>query len=128
MTILQRDSLRSFTLPGLQHRTLASTAQGLSALEVWWQTLAPGGSTPPHYHECEEVVVIQRGSGQAVSNGQSRSFGPGVALIFTPREVHQIVNSGAEDMVLLAALSECPARVFSPSGEEIILPWQGAAA
>ena len=112
MTIVAPDSLQSYALPGLQHRTLASTI----ALEVWSQSLAAGASTPPHYHQCEEVVVVQRGSGNVICDGQSRSFGRGGALIFSAHEVHQIVNSGSEEMVLLAALSESPARVFTPAG------------
>ena len=124
MTIVQADSVQSFALPGLQHRTLAGSSNGLSAVEVWSQTLSPGASTPPHYHECEEVVLIERGSGEAISGGQSRPFGTGATLIFAPREVHQIINSGSEEMALVATLSESPARVFTPAGEEMKLPWQ----
>ena len=126
MTIVEFASLSSYALPGLQHRTLAQTAHGLSRLEVWSQKRPPGAATPPHYHKCEEAVVIEQGSGQAISGGQALSFGAGTTLVFVPGEVHQIVNGDSGEMVLLAALSESPARVFTPDGEQMVLPWQQA--
>jgi len=44
-------------------------------------------------------------------------------LVATPKVVHQITNSGNEQMLLLAAFSETPARAFSPNGNVILLPW-----
>ena len=48
---------------------------------------------------------------------------PGTTLVATPKVVHQITNSGNEQMLLLAAFSETPARAFSPNGNVILLPW-----
>jgi mannose-6-phosphate isomerase-like protein (cupin superfamily) len=75
-------------------------------------------------HQCKEAVRIDQGSGQVACGEQSQPFGPGSILVFGPGEVHQIVNGDKEEIVLLAALSESPARVFAPDGEQINLPWQ----
>jgi mannose-6-phosphate isomerase-like protein (cupin superfamily) len=45
------------------------------------QTLESGAATPPHYHECEEVLVILKGAGQFSIVGESRDFGPGTTLV-----------------------------------------------
>lgn len=127
MPIITNSSRRVFALPGLEHQTLAGASDGLKRLEFWMQTLAPGAETPVHYHECEEVVVVHRGSGHTTIAGETRPFGPGTTLVIQPKVVHQIVNRGADSMFLVAALSETPARVFTPAGELMLLPWQAIA-
>ena len=124
MAIIANDSRQVFEIPGIRHQTLASQADGLEQLELWMQTLAPGAETPMHYHECEEVVVVHRGSGRAVVADKTVPFGPGTTLVIPPKVMHQIVNGGEEEMFLVAALSETPARVFAPDGEVMALPWQ----
>ncbi len=123
MAVITNESRQVFEIPGVRHQTLAGQADGLKALEFWMQTIAPGAATPVHYHECEEVVVVQRGSGRATIADETVPFGPGTTLVIPPRVVHQIVNGDEEEMFLVAALSETPARVFTPDGEEMALPW-----
>jgi mannose-6-phosphate isomerase-like protein (cupin superfamily) len=78
---------------------------------------------PPHYHDCEEVVVILTGSGQVIVQNEKHEFGPDTTLVLQPGEIHQLVNSGGQELYLVAALSETPARVFSIEGKQIELPW-----
>ena len=113
-----------FSLPGLLHQTLAGRADGLGRLEVWYQALDSGAATPPHYHHCEEVLLIQTGRGQLVVAGEASPFGPGTTLTVAARVLHQIVNTGDSEMTLFAVLSETPARVFTPDGELMSLPWE----
>jgi mannose-6-phosphate isomerase-like protein (cupin superfamily) len=123
MPIIDNSSRKVFTLPGLKHQTLASGADQLGHLEVWMQTLEPGAATPPHYHECEEVVVVLRGSGRLTIAGKSAEFGPGTTLVVAPKTIHQIFSNAGEEMFLIAGLSETPARVFAPDGSVMALPW-----
>ena len=124
MTIIDNSTIQQFTLPGLLHQTLAGQNDGLKGMEVWMQTFEPGGETPVHYHDCEEVIVILRGSGLASIKGKNTEFGPNNTLIIAPEVVHQIVNTGNEEMLLIAAFSSTPAKVFTPDDEEMSLPWQ----
>lgn len=45
-------------------------------------------------------------------------------IIVPPHAVHQLVNSGAEEMFLIGALGATPVRVTTAEGEPIPLPWQ----
>lgn len=54
--IVTPDRVEEHRLPGLTHRTVAGPLQGLSTLEVWVQTVAPGAATPVHRHDCEEAI------------------------------------------------------------------------
>ena len=124
MSVLDNSTIQHFSLPGLVHQTLASHKDGLQNTEVWKQTVEPGGETPVHYHDCEEVIVILRGSGQLLIDRKVIDFGPNSTLIIPQNIVHQLANSGTEEIVLIASFSSTPAKVFTPEGEELILPWQ----
>jgi mannose-6-phosphate isomerase-like protein (cupin superfamily) len=123
MSTISHDSRPIYALPGIKHQTLASGADKLARLEVWMQTLEPGAVTPVHYHECEEVVVILKGSGCLIVSGVITECGPGTTLIILPKAIHQIISTGKDEMTLVVALSETPGRVFAPDGAEMALPW-----
>ena len=123
MNILSHFVIPVYSLPGLQHQTIASKSDGTHAVEVWKQTLAPGSATPPHFHECEEIIYVFQGMGEIAIEGKTLPFAADCTLFFPPRLVHQITNSGPDDMRLAAWFSESPARAFLPSGELLALPW-----
>ncbi len=124
MAVINNTALRKFSLPGLEHQTLAARGMGVNGMEVWMQTIAPGAATPVHRHACEEVIVILCGSGQVTIEGEEAPFGPNSTIIVPPDAVHQLVNSGAEEMFLIGALGVTPVRVTTAEGEKIPLPWQ----
>jgi mannose-6-phosphate isomerase-like protein (cupin superfamily) len=124
MPVYSNATLRKFSLPGLEHQTLAAHGQGVNGMEVWRQTIAPGAATPVHRHACEEVIVILRGSGQVTIEGEETKFGPDSTIIVPPDAVHQLINSGAEEMFLIGVLGTTPVRVTTAEGDTIPLPWQ----
>jgi mannose-6-phosphate isomerase-like protein (cupin superfamily) len=111
-------------LPGVRHRTLAGSEQGLKHLSIWRQEIASGHGTPAHRHDCEEVVVVEAGQGELHAAGQAMPFGPDTTLIIPPNVVHRILNTGHETLHLTAALSVSPVQVFLPTGEPLSLPWK----
>lgn len=109
--------------PGIHHATLAGSAQGLKALSVWQQVLEPGAVTPPHRHDCEEVVMCSAGRGELYIGGGRFSFGPNETVCIPRNALHQIVNSGDEPLALVAVFSKSPVDVYLPDGEGVALPW-----
>ena len=124
MSVISNSTIQKFSLPGLVHQTIASHKDGLKNTEVWMQTVEPGGETPVHYHDCEEVIVIIRGSGRLSVDEKTIEFGPNSTLIIPSDIVHQLVNSGPEEIFLVASFSSTPAKVFTLDGEKLALPWQ----
>ena len=61
-------------LPGVRHITWAGEADGLHELSVWRQSMAPGAATPPHSHDCDEVVLCLAGQGEVHSEGRVQRF------------------------------------------------------
>ncbi len=124
MPVVKNSSLENFNLPGLSHRTFAGPEHGMKNLEVWGQVIEAGAATPVHRHACEEAIVILEGSGTLTIEGVSTSFGPNSTLIIPADSVHQIINSGDQKMVVIAALSMAPVKVRHQDNQPMPLPWQ----
>jgi mannose-6-phosphate isomerase-like protein (cupin superfamily) len=93
-------------------------------MEVWHQVMAPGAETPVHRHACEEVIFVVSGSGQVTIEGETYEFQSDSTLVVPPDDVHQILNTGRNDLVLVAALGAAPVRVCTEAGEPLPVPWQ----
>ena len=116
--------LQRSTLPGLEHTTLAGSDNGLRHLSVWRNSIAPGGATPPHRHDCEEVVVILSGAGELRIDNEVHRFGPDSTLTLPANVLHQILNTGDEPVHLIAAFAMTPVEVHLPDGARLELPWR----
>ncbi len=123
MIVKANDAVTKHALPGIEHRTLAGPRDGLTGLEVWHQRIAPGGETPWHRHDCEEVVVVLQGSGVCECEASSERFAQNTTLVVPPGVVHRLRNDGEGELVLLASLSTAPVVVETPERERIPLPW-----
>ena len=111
-------------LPGLQHATIAGSEHGLHQLSVWRQSIAPGAATPPHRHDCDEVVVCLAGGGTLLIDGAAHRFVAGQTMVLPAAIDHQIVNDGQEALETVAALAAAPVEVCLPDGTPLQLPWQ----
>ncbi len=111
-------------LPGLAHTTLAGSEQGLSRLSVWRQSIAPGGATPPHRHDCEDVVLVHAGRGALHREGEVLSCEGDTTLVVPQNALHQIVNTGETPLETTGIFAMSPVEVYWPDGARIELPWK----
>lgn len=124
MQIHSNAQLPAAELPGITHTTLAGHELGARRLSVWRQSVAPGAATPPHRHDCEEVVLVEAGRGRLLVDGRAVEFGPDSTLVLPAGCDHQIINDGDEPLQLVAAFSATPVGTFTPEGAVIDLPWR----
>jgi quercetin dioxygenase-like cupin family protein len=124
MPVFDNATIPTLQLPGLRHQTLASLDHEVRSMEVWMQTIEPGGATPVHRHACEEVIVVLSGSGRLTVDGETREFGPNSTIIVPPDAIHQIINSGSDPMFVVAALGMGPVRVRTAEGDPLPVPWE----
>jgi quercetin dioxygenase-like cupin family protein len=124
MHVFTQGAPRAAAIPGIAHATWAGQDQGLSQLSLWRQTLAPGACTPPHSHDCDEVVLCQAGWGELHIDGQVQRFGAD-SLVVLPRGVpHQLFNVGPMAMEIIGVFGASPVGTFGPDGEALALPWR----
>ncbi len=122
--VLKNAGRAAAQLPGIEHLTLAGSEQGLTRLSLWRQCMAPGCATPPHQHDCEEVVLVVEGSGELHLDGDVIPFGPDSTLVLPPHRPHRILNTGAVPMTTIAAFSSSPVGTVLPDGTALALPWK----
>lgn len=83
------------------------------------QTFIPGAATPIHSHNCDETFVVLKGRGEVLfltdsgSTEPSRQvFGPNGTFSIPPRSVHQVVNTGTEDVQIMVVLGRPPVQIW----------------
>jgi mannose-6-phosphate isomerase-like protein (cupin superfamily) len=69
-----------------------------------------GGRTVAHYHRVtEELYFFTAGSGRMTLGDEEREVGAGDCVVIPPGQVHGLVNTGGEPLVLLC----CCAPAYS---------------
>jgi mannose-6-phosphate isomerase-like protein (cupin superfamily) len=121
MAIASETALPPSGLPGISHKTVASRDSGQS-VSVWRQQIEPAHGTPPHRQLCDEVVTVQRGSADLRMGGAIRRLGEGDTVVLPANVDHQILNTGAEPLELIAVFTTSPVQTVAPDGTAIDLP------
>lgn len=123
MYVIEQQRPEAVALPGIQHATWAGQRHGLQQLSLWRQTMAPGSATPPHRHDCDEVVLCLAGWGELHVDGEVHRFGADMTLVLPKGRTHQIFNTGALPMETLGAFGVTPVGTFDTDGTALALPW-----
>jgi quercetin dioxygenase-like cupin family protein len=124
MIVFQQTRPAPMPLPGLAHATWAGGAEGLTQLSLWRQSIDPGGATPPHAHDCDEVVLCLAGRGEVHIDGAVHGFCAGSTVVLPRGPVHQLLNVGSEPMEVLGIFGATPVMTRAPDGEPLALPWR----
>ena len=70
---------------------------------VNWCRMEPGKAFSPHYHEdMEEIFLILRGKARIRIGEGAAEIKSQEAVVIPPREVHEMKNTGEEDLEYLA--------------------------
>lgn len=79
----------------VRHFFSAPTAT-LENLELHVTTLNPGHAPhAPHRHPNEEMLIIQQGTVEALSNGEWKPVGPGSVIFNASNQLHGVRNRGS---------------------------------
>ena len=75
---------------------------GFETLAMGYQTIAPRSRVREHSHGDQvELQICFRGRGRVVVDGVSHPLQPGTACFLGPDVKHEIINEGADDLVML---------------------------
>jgi len=111
-------------LPGIAHATWAGQEEGLTQLSLWRQSLACGASTPPHHHDCDEVVLCVAGWGELHVDGEVHRFGANSTLVLPSGRRHQIFSVGPMPLETLGVLANSRVATYLPDGQALAVPWR----
>lgn len=124
MNVIEQTRPETSPIPGVAHATWAGRADGLEQISIWRQTLAPGAATPPHQHDCDEVVLCLAGWGEVHADGEVKRFGADSTIILPRGRDHQLFNTGALPMELVGVFGATPVVARLPDGSALELPWR----
>ena len=124
MKLVEHAPLSPAPIPGIEHATLAGHADGTSQLSIWRQSLAPAAATPPHRHDCDEVVLCHAGQGEVHSDGQVLKFGANSSVVLPAGKLHQLFNVGEVALEITGVFAESPVKTYAPDESLMELPWR----
>jgi DNA-binding NarL/FixJ family response regulator len=90
--------------PGITLRWLISELDEAPSVALKLYELAPGVIGPVHTHVWEDEVFVLRGRGAVVGPEGEVAIREGDVIYIPPRERHQFVNQGDDDLCLLMAV------------------------
>jgi mannose-6-phosphate isomerase-like protein (cupin superfamily) len=124
MNVIEQSRPVDTPLPGVAHATWAGQADGLQQISIWRQTLAPGAATPPHHHDCDEVVLCLSGLGEVHTEGRVQRFGADSTVVLPKGRDHQLFNAGPQPLEIVGLFGATPVLTMLPDGNTIDLPWR----
>jgi mannose-6-phosphate isomerase-like protein (cupin superfamily) len=124
LTVVRNGDLRVFEMMGNYMAGLATPSHGARELEVWHSIVDAGRATPVHSHNCEEIVIVVKGRGEArLIGSETIPFEAPCTLILPAHELHQLANTSTEPYETIAVL-RIGSKVFDEKGVEMALPWR----
>ena len=124
MYVIEQARPVAMSLPGIEHATWVGHDDGLQQLSIWRQSMAPGTGTPPHSHDCDEVVLCLAGRGELLVGGGTLRFGADDTLVLPKGVVHQFFSVGPQPLETVGILGSSPAPPRLPDGQLLELPWR----
>lgn len=93
-------TIREWAGPGAGYGAAAANQSVAEA------TVAPGAATAAHHHlRAEEIYLVTAGRGLLRIGAEEREVGPGDCAAIPPGSVHQLRNTGDEDLVVVCCSS-----------------------
>jgi quercetin dioxygenase-like cupin family protein len=95
MPIVDYAALPEFPMrAGITGKWIAGHEHGSTALSVLSNTVAPGAAVPRHFHEYEEVILVESGQIWAELDNVRLTAGPGQSVIIPPHTTHAWGTAG----------------------------------
>jgi quercetin dioxygenase-like cupin family protein len=86
---------------GVAARVVIGKADGADNFCMRVFEISAGGNTPKHTHDWEHEMFIHQGKGEVFGNGQWNKVETGNVLFIPGNEEHQIMNTGAEALIVV---------------------------
>ena len=87
--------------PTIWQKPLWTRSDSNSHAQVMLVKMAPGGTSPAHRHPHPQIFYVISGTGIVRLDGKEYALKPGSAVRVLGGELHDFVNTGAEELVML---------------------------
>jgi quercetin dioxygenase-like cupin family protein len=95
MPVVDYAALPAFSMrPGILGKWIAGLERGSSTLSVLLNVVEPNARVPRHYHNYEEVILVEEGEVWLTLEAEQHRLAPGQVAIVPPNTVHAWGNAG----------------------------------
>ncbi|MBQ7569222.1 cupin domain-containing protein [bacterium] len=105
--IIDFNGIQPITVPGMNDGSGTMTARmhNDASYRIIQTIIHPGSSIGLHRQESgDDLNYVISGAGKAICDGQEEELKPGVMHICPQGSEHSIINSGDEDLIILAVV------------------------
>ena len=122
MPVIDYAKMREFPMrAGITGKWIAGHEHGSTSTSVLSNTVEPGVAVPRHFHEYEEVVLVEAGEIWVELDKVRRTATPGQCVIILPHTPHAWGTTGPGTARGAQAASP-PARSVARSSESVMSP------
>lgn len=82
--------------------------------DAMWCVVPPGGRSNPDCHPERELVVVVQGMATVCASGRDEPAPAGTAVMLDSREEHVLVNTSAQDPLVVLSLYWLPGQAGEP--------------
>lgn len=121
--VVRHEDLKSFGNHESSLVGLATRSHGAQSFEVWRSRVAPGGKTPLHVHDTEEVFILLSGKGRMTIGDSVIEFEAPATVIAPAGIPHQLENTGdvPTDQIVIVGIDS---EIVDADGNVMDLPWR----
>jgi len=87
--------------PTIWQKPIWTRSDSNSHAQMMLVKMAPGGTSPAHRHPHPQIFYVISGTGIVRLDGQEYALKPGSAVRVLGGELHDFVNTGTEELVML---------------------------
>ncbi len=86
---------------GIEQKPMWTRSDSNSHAQVMLVKMAPGGTSPAHRHPHPQIFYVISGTGIVRLDGVEHPLKPGSVVRVLDGELHDFVNTGTEDLVMI---------------------------
>ncbi len=120
--LIRAEDAPEFDAGGTTAIGYASPSRGATETSAWKISMVPGGESPIHRLEREEIFVALAGSAVATVAGTEHEVGPADCLVVKPGVDFQLRTKGEESFQAVVCMP-AGATVSTTEGQPFVPPW-----
>ena len=124
VSVIRNNELPVHKVPRIRTRVLVDGSRGAASTAIWEQWIDLGGHIPVHYHDTEEVLVINSGSIELFLAGETRIFHEPLTIVVPSGILHGLKPASDEQVHLLAMFPTADPVIFAEDGSRRPMPWE----
>jgi len=122
-SVTRVDDIPAHELPGNRLRGLATPSRGSTEIMLWSHLAEAGGASPPHWHDCDQVIYVLSGVGRVIVGDDEHAVTAGDVIVAPARIPHQVIAAADEALDTIVAMLPS-LRTYRPDGSELDQPWK----